>query len=99
MTLELSGDIPAHHLYVCHSDSLSLRSHLALRSHLINHPGRAASYATLKRKLAAQDPYNMELYVQNKTKMICEILIAEGFSQEQIQEITSQNSIKPKGSV
>lgn len=91
MSIGLSQGLPAHNLYVCKADSLSLRNHLTVRRYLRKHPTSAQAYAELKRKLAEVNPFDVPLYVQNKTSLIVSFLKAEGFSAAEIQQITSEN--------
>ena len=61
---------PDHHLYVCAQDAVELKRHLAFRDYLREHHQEAASYASLKRRLAQQYPSDIDSYVEGKTAFI-----------------------------
>lgn len=82
---------PAHHLYVCPADSISLRNHLALRDWLRQHPDAASQYGKLKQELARQHPYNMAAYIEGKTPFVTAILKAAGFDAVALQTIIDEN--------
>lgn len=82
---------PKHHLYVCPSDSVSLRNHLTLRNFLRNHPQKAKEYGELKKKLAQENPYSIDRYIEQKTPFIIDILKNSGFTETEIQNITQEN--------
>ncbi|MEZ0606906.1 GrpB family protein [Fibrella sp. WM1] len=86
---------PSHHLYVCPSDSISLRNHLALRDWLRQHPDGANVYGTLKKKLAQKHPYDMNAYIEGKTPFITAILKAAGFDDIALQTIIQENRATP----
>ncbi|CCH01348.1 UPF0157 protein [Fibrella aestuarina BUZ 2] len=86
---------PAHHLYVCPADSLSLRNHLTLRDWLRQHPDEASAYGKLKKELARKHPYDMDAYIEGKTPFITGILKAAGFADIAIQTITRENRATP----
>jgi GrpB-like predicted nucleotidyltransferase (UPF0157 family) len=77
--------MPAHHLYLCPSDSLALRNHLAVRDYLRAHPDVAREYGALKKRLAAQFRNDIDGYVDGKTGAILRILRMSGFRTEELQ--------------
>ncbi|SIN96774.1 GrpB family protein [Chitinophaga niabensis] len=85
---------PAHHLYVCLADSISLKNHLLLRNYLRSHPEKATAYGELKKQLAQKYPDNIDLYVENKTAFITSILEETGIDPDNLQEITAQNKAR-----
>ncbi len=89
---EAPADLPAHHLYVCHADSLALRNHLAVRDYLRSHPDTARRYGTLKRELAETFHDDVDRYVAGKTEFIMGILREAGFSAEQLASIEEENA-------
>jgi GrpB-like predicted nucleotidyltransferase (UPF0157 family) len=80
-----------HNLYVCPKEGVSLRNHLALRDHLRNNPEKAKEYGDLKKRLALQNPDNIDLYVEGKTLFIVGILKSAGFGMDELSSITEQN--------
>ena len=81
-----------HNLYVCPKDSISLRNHLALRDYLRAHPDAAADYGALKRRLANEYTYNIDLYIEGKTSFITTILRLAGFDASTLDTITQENT-------
>ncbi|GIJ43649.1 hypothetical protein Val02_05350 [Virgisporangium aliadipatigenens] len=63
-----------HHLHVVEDAAANWRSLLAFRDHLRGHPGDAAEYARLKRRLAAVDPDDRPRYRAGKAPFIEELL-------------------------
>ena len=82
---------PAHHLYVCRSDSPSLANHLALRDHLRGHPELADAYGTLKMRLAQEFAHDIDGYVAAKTDFIVAVLRAAGFAEHHVSDIERAN--------
>ena len=65
---------PAHHLYVCASDSDELRQHLTFRDWLRGNPAAVAEYAMLKHHLADVYRDDRDGYSDAKTDFIEEAL-------------------------
>ncbi|MEP6794242.1 MAG: GrpB family protein [Saprospiraceae bacterium] len=82
-----------HNLYVCPSDSISLKNHLALRDFLLTHPEKAKEYGELKKRLVSENPYDMDLYVERKTPFIIAILKDLGFSVIALDNIARENKV------
>jgi len=82
-----------HHLYVCPQSSISLMNHITLRDVLRNNEVKAKEYGELKKKLALESPYDMDLYIERKTPFITEILKSAGFSDAAINTITKENKM------
>lgn len=70
---------PAHHLYVCPSDSEELRRHLRFRDYLRSHPDSAARYDALKRDLAHRHADDIDAYVAGKSAFVERILAVDGW--------------------
>ncbi|MBT2564422.1 GrpB family protein [Pedobacter sp. ISL-68] len=85
---------PKHHLYVCPLNSVSLKNHLTLRNFLRNNPEKAKAYGELKKKLALENPYDINLYVERKTPFIVEVLKNGDFNENEIERITQENAQK-----
>jgi GrpB-like predicted nucleotidyltransferase (UPF0157 family) len=85
---------PKHHLYVCPLDSVSLKNHLTLRNFLRNNPEKAKAYGELKKKLALENPYDINLYIERKTPFIVEVLKNGDFNETEIENITQENAQK-----
>jgi GrpB-like predicted nucleotidyltransferase (UPF0157 family) len=84
---------PAHHLYVCPHDSISLKNHLTLRNYLRQHPEKAKAYETLKKQLAEENPHDISRYIAGKTSFITAIVQEAGFDKNSIEKITHENEI------
>ena len=82
---------PAHNLYVCIDGSVALRNHLALRDYLRANPLKTKEYGALKKNLAAENPFDMDLYIRNKTPFITEILKTVGFEEAELNSIRKAN--------
>ncbi|MBT3603517.1 MAG: GrpB family protein [Candidatus Latescibacteria bacterium] len=87
---------PAHHLYACEKNNLGFRNHLAIRDYMKQHPEAVQAYGDLKKQLAAQFPSDIDAYVDGKTDFLLNILTKAGFTEKELQEIQSLNSIPPK---
>lgn len=66
-------DVPQH-LYVCCAGSQEFARHITFRDYLRTHPGDAAAYATLKRKLARESQFDRDAYTKAKSDFIAGIL-------------------------
>jgi len=82
---------PSHNLYVCLAGSDSLRNHIAFRDFLRNNPAQARAYGKLKKKLALENPYDIDWYVERKTPFITEILRQVGFDEASVSKIVESN--------
>lgn len=93
-TTPINGSVrswPKHHLYVCPANSVSLKNHLALRDFLHNNPEKAKQYGELKKQLALENSFDMNLYIERKTPFITGILKEVGFDEAAIASITQEN--------
>jgi GrpB-like predicted nucleotidyltransferase (UPF0157 family) len=86
------NDWPAHNLYVCLKDSISLKNHLALRDFLRTHPEKANEYGLLKKNLVSQNGYDIDYYIKSKTPFIIEILTQLGFDKNALEDIQKVNN-------
>jgi GrpB-like predicted nucleotidyltransferase (UPF0157 family) len=86
---------PAHNLYVCPSNSIALRNHIAFRNHLRAHAEDAAAYAALKRQLAERFSRDINRYAEAKTDFVLSILARYGLSSDCLDSIRRANSVKP----
>ena len=82
---------PPHHLYVCLARGLALENHLTLRDHLRSNPADAAAYSVLKRRLAAEHPYDADAYTEGKTDFVLGVLKRCGFSLEALASFWGTN--------
>ncbi|SHF28255.1 GrpB family protein [Pedobacter caeni] len=82
---------PAHHLYVCLKDSISLDNHLLFRDFLRANQETADAYALLKIALAKKYPHDIDRYVDGKTDFIIAVLQQAGFNQTLLKDISEQN--------
>ncbi|MEO8423808.1 MAG: gamma-glutamyl-gamma-aminobutyrate hydrolase family protein [Actinomycetota bacterium] len=64
------GDARRVHIHLCEVGSEWERRHLAFRDYLRTHDDAAATYAALKRRLAAEHPRDIQAYVDGKTAFI-----------------------------
>jgi GrpB-like predicted nucleotidyltransferase (UPF0157 family) len=67
-------DAPYHHLYVVVAGGQSHRDHIDLRDFLRAHPGQAARYGNLKRRLAVLLKTDRPAYTDGKAEMISDFL-------------------------
>ena len=84
---------PAHNLYVCINGSIALRNHLALRDFLRANPEKAKQYGELKKRLIAENPFDIDLYIKHKTPFILEILKTLDFDESSLNEIKKANGV------
>jgi GrpB-like predicted nucleotidyltransferase (UPF0157 family) len=85
---------PKHNLYVCPEDSISLKNHLTLRDFLRANPDAAKDYGDLKKRLAAENPNDIDLYIERKTPFIVGVLQRVGFNKEALDKIVEENRMK-----
>jgi GrpB-like predicted nucleotidyltransferase (UPF0157 family) len=62
-----------HHIHAFQRGSPQIDRHLAFRDFMIAHPDYAQQYATLKRRLAAAYPTDIEAYMDGKDEFIQQI--------------------------
>lgn len=62
-----------HQIHTFENGSDHVIRHLAFRDYLIAHPGEALEYSELKRRLAADHPYDVDAYIDGKDPFILEI--------------------------
>jgi GrpB-like predicted nucleotidyltransferase (UPF0157 family) len=84
---------PKHNLYVCLANSDSLKNHIAFRDFLRSNPEKARAYGNLKKRLASENPYDIDRYVERKTPFIIEVLRQVGFDEVSLSRITKDNRI------
>lgn len=82
---------PEHHLYLCLKGNAALNNHLLLRNRLRADKTKRDEYAALKHRLVAEDPHNMDKYVEGKTAFITSILNEKGVAPGDLAAITQQN--------
>jgi len=82
---------PKHNLYVCLAGSDSLQNHISFRDFLRNNPEKARDYGNLKKRLAAENPYDLEWYVERKTPFITGVLRQVGFDEVSVTAIAQSN--------
>ena len=82
---------PTHNLYVCINGSIALRNHLALRDFLRANPQKAKEYGELKKRLVAENPFDIDLYIKNKTPFVLTILKGLDFDENALKEIKKAN--------
>lgn len=68
------GEPRQYHLHFTAVDSTFWRDHRTFRDYLRTHPDAAATYAILKRELAARYPHDRSAYIDGKTVFIQGIL-------------------------
>jgi GrpB-like predicted nucleotidyltransferase (UPF0157 family) len=79
-----------HNLYVCPSDSLGLRNHLAVRERLRSDPAARLAYGELKRRLGRETD-DIDAYVEGKTELIVGWLADAGLRPAEQAAIEAQN--------
>jgi len=82
----------AHHLYVCAINSTAYKNHVLLKKHLIENPDAFRRYEDLKIR-RAESGMDKESYGRQKTDLILEFLGAEGLSNEELEDIKTQNLV------
>lgn len=90
----LTGDNtqwPAHHLYVCFSDSLALKNHLLFRDALLRDEKLVEAYSQLKRELVSEEGLTREMYTRKKTGFILSVLAKQGCRENELDEIRKAN--------
>lgn len=80
-----------HHLYAGLKNSQGFNNHLNLREYLLNHPDGVIKYGELKAELAEKYPYDIDSYIEGKTKLITEYLEKMGLDKKTLDEITLVN--------
>lgn len=65
--------IRTHHIHTFEADSAEVERHLAFRDFMIAHPEHAQTYSELKKKLAADHPQSVDLYMDGKDGFIKEM--------------------------
>lgn len=88
--------LPKHNLYVCPTESVGLRNHLAVRDYLRTHPEAVQAYSKLKRGLASIFTNDIDQYIAGKTDFILSILRQSNLSKEDIAAIEQANRIQIK---
>ena len=71
---EPADDFMEYHMYVCPSDSVELRRHLALRDYLRANPAAANEYGALKISLARKYGNDIDAYIDGKADLIMKCL-------------------------
>jgi GrpB-like predicted nucleotidyltransferase (UPF0157 family) len=66
----LSGEVHLFHLHAYEIGHADIRRHLDFRDYLRAHPDTARAYAALKHSLAAEYPYDPQLYTAGKSDFI-----------------------------
>jgi GrpB-like predicted nucleotidyltransferase (UPF0157 family) len=82
---------PSHHLYVCYSDSLSLKNHLLFRDALRKDAALVEKYAELKKSLTEDSKISREEYTVKKTDFIISVLEKKGLNKTELATIRNQN--------
>ncbi|TWT02333.1 GrpB family protein [Planomicrobium sp. CPCC 101079] len=67
------GDERTHHVHVYQEGSVEIMRHLAFRDYLRENPRIAEEYGTLKKKLAKENPCNIEKYIEGKEALVLQI--------------------------
>jgi len=80
-----------HHLYVCFSDSLALKNHLAFRDILLSDKDLVKEYSQLKINLTKKKGMTRENYTKQKTDFIIAVLAKNGLTEEDLNEIRRVN--------
>jgi GrpB-like predicted nucleotidyltransferase (UPF0157 family) len=79
-----------HNLYVCKKDSLAYRNHILLKKHLRENPEDFERYKEHKQSIG-ETSVDIDEYCRRKTELILEFLKAEGFPEEDLDEIRVEN--------
>ncbi|HLO79595.1 MAG TPA: GrpB family protein [Chitinophagaceae bacterium] len=82
---------PAHHLYVCFSDSLALKNHILFRDALWQDQKLVEKYSSLKMALVNEKGMTREEYQKRKTEFIISVLKDLGLETDELNQITNEN--------
>jgi GrpB-like predicted nucleotidyltransferase (UPF0157 family) len=63
------GDARTHHVHIYQLENTEIIRHLAFRDFLRENPRIAEEYGTLKMKLAAEHPYDIQKYIEGKERL------------------------------
>jgi GrpB-like predicted nucleotidyltransferase (UPF0157 family) len=80
-----------HHLYVCFSNSLALKNHLAFRNALLQNKELVERYSAMKMDLVREKGITREAYQKRKTDFIISVLTSKGFESGDLNEIIKAN--------
>lgn len=80
-----------HHLYVCFSDSLSLKNHILFRDALLGDKKLVMEYSRLKINLVKEKGMTRENYARQKTEFIISVLTSIGLDENDLNEIEKAN--------
>lgn len=78
--------------YVCIEGCASLRNHLDVRRILLSNQDLREEYSDLKASVQDTEFDNIDQYVARKTAVLCKILEAAGWSEEELKPIIDINS-------
>ncbi|HEX6185879.1 MAG TPA: GrpB family protein [Pyrinomonadaceae bacterium] len=65
--------IRTHHIHAFEAGSAEVERHLAFRDYMTAHPAEAQRYSELKRKLAEENPQNIDGYMDGKDGFVKEM--------------------------
>ena len=68
--IEVTQELPAHHLYACEASSLELKKHISFREYLSGHPVEAVRLAEFKRFLAFEQKLSRSEYIEAKSPIV-----------------------------
>lgn len=81
-----------HHLYICFSDSLALKNHLAFRDALLKSSQLSEQYAAIKKALVAEPGMTRAEYTKRKTDFILSVLQSRGVGTNDSNQIEEANA-------
>lgn len=91
---DIDSILQKHNLYVCIKDSFHLKSHLQFRDYLRKNPEKAKQYGELKKRLAKENPFDIDIYIEKKTPFIVGALKETAFDDESLEYLIELNRAK-----
>ncbi|MTI46706.1 MAG: GrpB family protein [Firmicutes bacterium] len=67
------GNNRTHHVHIYEVGNEEIERHINFKDYLISHPDKAKQYSELKEKLAQEHTYDIDGYIEGKSKFIKEI--------------------------
>lgn len=82
---------PRRNVYVCTTDTLHVRNHLAVREVLGSQPALRDAYAAVKQQLAHDPTMDIDTYIARKTAVLHDVLAESDLTEAERAEIARLN--------
>lgn len=83
--------LPTHHLYSGAIDCVAIQNFLHLKRFLSENPDYVEAYGNLKKENAKKYPNDIDMYIQEKSSLIAEILLKSGMNVSDVKSIEKAN--------